>query len=144
MKQFIECKVKHNVLSQDGNTKPVTDAYLVSALTFTEAEKRIVEEVSASFNNEFEVNAVKRSNVDEIVAKDFDPGEDYNKWYAVKTDFITIDERTGKEKHSVFNYLVAAPSLNIALTRFDNFMRKSMTDYEVLAISLTQIVDILS
>ena len=93
MATWFECKVKYDKMTEDGSQKTVTEPYLVDALSFTEAEARITEEITPFISGEFKVTAVKRTNTAEIFWK-----EGGDKWYKVKVNFCTIDEKTGKEK----------------------------------------------
>ena len=65
-----------------------------------------------------------------------------DKWYKVKLTFITIDEKTEKEKHSIVHYLVQARSTGTAQQAINDVMSKSMIDYETVSISETKILDV--
>ena len=93
MATWFECKVKYDKLSENGQQKTVTEPYLVDALSFTEAEARITEEITPYISGEFKVTAVKRTNTAEIFWD-----ENGDRWYRVKVNFITIDEKTAVEK----------------------------------------------
>lgn len=97
MQHYIECKVRYQKMMEDGSEKMVNEPYLVDAMSFTEAEKRITEEMSVYISGEFRVDAVKKSNASEVIFSDVD---DDDKWYKAKLQFITIDEKTEKEKRS--------------------------------------------
>ena len=81
--------------------KTVTESYLVDALSFTEAEARIIEEMTPFMSGEFTVSAVKREKISDVF---YDATGD--KWYKVKTNFITIDEKTAVEKKTASFMLV--------------------------------------
>ena len=55
MNNWYECKVKYEKTLENGIQKKVTEAYLVDALSFTEAENRIIEEMKPYISGEFEV-----------------------------------------------------------------------------------------
>ena len=91
---WFECKVKYEKLTENGQQKAVTEPYLVDALSFTEAEARIIEEMTPFVTGgELKVTAVKRTNIAEIFWD-----EEGDKWYKVKVNFVTIDEKTAVEK----------------------------------------------
>ncbi len=96
--------VKSTTIKQwkNGSIKKVKRPYLVDALSFTEAEARIIEEQTPFISGEFTVSAVKRTKISEIFRDDT-----ADKWYLVKAAFITIDEKTATEKRSVVQFLVA-------------------------------------
>ena len=119
--------------------KSVTEPYLVDALSFTEAESRITDELSLYIQGEFNVEAVKKCNASEVLFSDVDEDD---KWYKAKLQFITINEKTGKEKRSNTTYLVQAKSLARALRYVDEYMGKTMTDYDIVGLNETKIMDV--
>ena len=119
--------------------KKVTEQYVVDALSFAEAEARITEEMSAYISGEFEVTDVKKAAYKEVFFSDDDTADRY---YRAKLDFITIDEKTEKEKRSRITYLVQAATLRKALTSIDDVMAGTMIDYDAAAISDTKIMDV--
>ena len=124
---------------EDGRNKKVTEVYTVEALSFTEAESVITEEMSHYISGEFDVRAITRAPYGEIFFSDADSD---NKWYRAKLAFITIDEKTEKEKRSNVVYLVQAASLDNARQYVKEVMSKTMIDYEVVSISETPIMDV--
>lgn len=111
---------------EDGRNKKVTEVYTVEALSFTEAESVITEEMSHYISGEFDVRAITRAPYGEIFFSDADSD---NKWYRAKLAFITIDEKTEKEKRSNVVYLVQAASLDNARQYVKEVMSKTMIDY---------------
>ena len=124
---------------EDGLQKKVTEAYVVDALSFTEAEKRIMEEMSSYISGEFEVNDIKRATYKEIF---FSDDATADRWYKAKLQFITIDEKTEKEKRSNVNYLVQAGTLNGAVKNIDEVMSGSIIDYAIAAVAETTLMDV--
>ncbi len=95
MANWFECKVAYRKIMENGIEKKVNDTFLVDALTFTEAESRIIEEITPFISGEFSVSAVKRTKIAEIFWDD-----SADRWYLTKVAFITIDENSaGKEIH---------------------------------------------
>ena len=141
MAQFIETKVRCKEIQDSGKEKTVTNTYLIDALSFTEAEARATEEVAPYLKGDFEINAVKKSNIAEIVENENDPDED-GRWFDFKVNYIIIDEKTGEEKRKASHTLVKAPDLHTALRRFDNHMRTTLADFEIAAITETSILDV--
>lgn len=119
--------------------KMMNEPYLVDALSFTEAESRITDEMSVYISGEFRVDAVKKCNASEVLFSEVD---DDDKWYKAKLQFITIDEKTEKEKRSNTTYLVQAKSLARALRYVDEFMGKTMIDYDIVGLNETKIMDV--
>lgn len=67
---WYECKVRYDQTQMDGNKKAVTEQYVVDALSFAEAEKRITEEMIPYFSGEFEVTDLKKAAFREIFFMD--------------------------------------------------------------------------
>lgn len=139
MANWFECKVRYDKTMDNGVIKKVTDPYLVDALSFTEAESRITDEVS-HMSSDFSVTAVKRTKISEIFWANWGVGDD--KWYLVKVAFITLDEKTAVEKRSVSHILVAASDFKTALDNFLEGMKGTMADYDIVSISETQLMDV--
>lgn len=138
--QWFECKIKYEKVMEDGLQKQVVEQYVVDALSFAEAEQRITEEMSAYISGEFEVADVKKAAYKEVFFDDDNAASD--RWYKAKLDFITIDERTEKEKRSRVTYLVQATNLNRAMKNVDTVMGGTMIDYDAASISDTKLVDV--
>jgi len=134
---WFECKVRYEKVMEDGLQKKVTKQYVVDALSFSEAEKRITEEMSAYISGEFEITDVKKAPYKEVF---FDDKSD--RWYKAKLAFITIDERTEKEKRSNVTYLVQAATLDGAVKNINEVMDGTMIDYEKSNIAETKIMDV--
>ena len=137
MATWFECKVKYDKMTEDGSQKTVTEPYLVDALSFTEAEARITEEITPFISCEFKVTAVKRTNTAEIFWK-----EGGDKWYKVKVNFCTIDEKTGKEKKTPNYMMVQAIDFKDAYDVFMEGMKGTMADFEISQIVETMIMDV--
>jgi hypothetical protein len=106
--QWFECKIRYEKTMDDGLQKKVTEQYVVDALSFSEAEERITEEMSSYISGEFDVTDIKIATYKEIF---FSDDEAADRWYKAKLQFITVDEKTDKEKRSNVNYLVQAATL---------------------------------
>ena len=134
---WYETKARFEQLQEDGCNKMVTEAYMVDALTFTEAEARTTEEVSQYVSGELDVVAIKRTNIKEVR---YNAGGE--KWYNCKLVFITLDEKSGKEKKSSYNILVQADSIDEGKKQLVEHMQGSMQDWELKSITETNIVDV--
>ena len=136
---WFECKIRYEKTMEDGLQKKVIETYVVDALSFTEAEQRIMEEMSSYISGEFEVNDIKRTAYKEIF---FSDDEMADRWYKTKLQFITIDEKTEKEKRSSVNYLVQAGTLNGAVKNIDEVMGGTMIDYVISSVAETTLMDV--
>jgi hypothetical protein len=137
MANWFECKVRYDKMQENGAIKKVSEPYLVDALSFTEAEARIIEEQTPYISGEFSVNAVKRTKISEIF---YD--ETGDKYYLVKVAFITIDEKTAAEKKTSTLILVQAADFKTALDNFVEGMKGTMADYEIQSITETALMDV--
>lgn len=137
MATWFECKVKYDKLAENGQQKTVTEPYLVDALSFTEAEARIIEEITPFISGDFKVTAVKRTNTAEIFWD-----EEGDRWYRVKVNFVTIDEKTAVEKKTANYIMVQAADFKKAFDNFMAGMKGTMSDFEVASITETAIMDV--
>ena len=137
MSFWIETKVRYNKVMEDGALKSVTETNIVNALSFTEAEARIIEEITPYISGDFTVSAVKKINISEIF---YD--EKGDRWYKVKVLFITLDEKSGVEKQTANYMLVQASDFHNALENFIDGMKSTMADFKITSISETNIMDV--
>ncbi|MBP5213435.1 MAG: DUF4494 domain-containing protein [Bacteroidales bacterium] len=137
MNNWYECKVKFEKTLENGIQKKVTETYLVDAMSFTEAENRIIEEMTPYISGDFEVTAVKKNRISELFA---DPEGD--RWYRAKVMFVTLDEKSGNEKKSPSTMLVQAKDFQMAVKNLEDGMKGTMSDWEINTISETSILDV--
>ena len=136
---WFECKIAYETVMEDGLQKKVSENYVVDALSFTEAEKRIMEEMSSYISGEFTIKDIKIAQYKEIF---FSDEEMADRWYKAKLQFITIDEKTEKEKRSNVNYLVQAGTLKGAVSNIESVMGTTMIDYVIAAVNETTLMDV--
>ena len=136
---WFECKVRYEKTMEDGTIKKVTEVYVVDALSFSEAEKRITEEMSLYVSGELENSNLKIAPYKEIF---FEVSDLADKWYKAKLAFITIDEKTDKEKKTSVNYLVNAGNFNSALKNINEIMEGTMIDYQTCNLTETTIMNV--
>ena len=139
MHNWFECSIRYEKVMEDGKNKKVTESYLVDALSFTEAEARIIQEMTPFITGEFTVSDIKRKNYTELFASTSDLAD---KFYKVKLYFITLDEKSGCEKKNAVFVIVQASDLRDAVKRLDEGMKDTMADYEIASVSETPIMDI--
>lgn len=129
--------------------------YLIDAITFAEAEHRVIEyligerrKVADADNKAAadtlidldggECVTLKKVNISEVT-----DGENKEYWYKVKVMFISFDEKTGKEKLSPSNMMVAANSVAEAVKITENSMKGTMSDWRMVAVTETDILDLI-
>ena len=136
---WFETKIKYQKMQEDGTEKAVTEYYIVEAMSCTAAEASVIEEITAYCSGDMSVPSTKEANFGEIFFSDL---ADDDKWYAAKLQFITIDDKSDKEKRTNVVYLVQAKSLARALRYIDEVMGKTMIDYDTIGINETPIMDV--
>ena len=119
--------------------KKVTEPYLVDALSFTEAEARIIEEITPFISGEFTVSDIKRANYSELFSSEEEAAD---RWFNCKLAFITLDEKSGAEKRTTVHVLVQAADLRDAVKKLDAGMKGTMADYIICSVSETAIMDV--
>lgn len=137
--KWFEASVRYDKTMDDGMQKKVTELYVVDAFTFAEAEATVIERMKVYVSGEFEVKNLTPATYGEIFFSDKDSDD---RWYKARLQFITIDEKTEKEKRSTVTYLVQAASVSGALKNVDEVMGGTMIDYVVAGISETRVMDV--
>ena len=134
---WFECKVRYDKMQENGMVKKVNEPYLVDALTFTEAESRIIEEMKPYISGEYSISSEQKTKISEIF---YHEGGD--RYYLVKAAFISYDNKTDTEKKSISQILVQACDLEEALNNFNEGMKGTVDDYTIVSIAETAIMDI--
>lgn len=137
--KFYEVKIQYQEMQEDGKEKKVTEQYVVEALSFTEAETHIIEEMTPYISGEFDVVSEKIAPFNEIFLSDNSTDD---KWFVSKVSFITIDEKTEKEKKQTFRYLVQAATSELALDYTKELLSHGMSDYRIDAVQDTPTLDV--
>ena len=137
--KFYEVKVQYRKLLEDGKEKKVTEQFVVEALTFTEAESRIIEEMAPYVSGEFDVVSEKIAPYNEIFLSENSTDD---KWFVSKVGFITLDEKTAKEKKHTFRYLVQAETSEKAIDYTKEMFSHGMSDYSIEAVQDTPTLEV--
>lgn len=138
MSAWIEFKARYEKLQDNGQTKLITEPYLVDALSCTEAEARVTDELRPFINGEFNVTSCGKTKISEVFNLD---GEG-DRFYKAKVNFITIDEKTCAEKKTASYILVRAHGFRTAFENFEDGMKGTMADYELEQLCETKLVDV--
>ncbi|MBW1296061.1 DUF4494 domain-containing protein [Aquimarina litoralis] len=134
---WYECKVKYRKINDSGVQKVTTEPYLVDAVSYTEAETRINEEMSAYVSEEFIITNIKVANFAEI-----HPFENSDRWFKSKVSLIAYDEESGKERKTNMYLLVQANDVKEAFDNTNSVMKGTMGDYTIPAIAESPIMDV--
>lgn len=139
MHTWFECKIRYERVMENGMNKKVTEPYLVDALSFTEAEARIIEEMTPFISGEFTISDIKRANYSELFPSD---EESADRWFKCKLIFITLDDKSGAEKKTSTQVLVQAADLRDAVKKLDEGMKGTMADYQIASVAEIAIMDV--
>ena len=137
MNSWFTVKVKYTKQLENGSLKRVNEPYLLAAMTFTDAEARIYEELSAMIRGEFMVTGITRTDLQDIFQY-----EDSANWFKCKITYGVDDEEGEKKKKVAQNFLVSAPDVKEAYLRMEESLAKLMIDYQVISIIASPIVEI--
>lgn len=137
--QWYVCKIRYDKLDGDNTYKKVTEQFVIDALSFTEAEERIISEVSQYIHSDFEVRDITLAPYKEVW---FSGEISDDRWYKAKLAYISIDEKTQKEKRSSLSYLVEAQTMRRAVHNIEMVMDSSMLNYLITSVVETQIIDV--
>lgn len=137
---FYECKVRYEKTMDNGMNKKVTETYVITALSFTESEGRIIDKMKLYVGNrDMNVTAIKIASYKEVLFSDADTDD---KFYKIRCNFITLNENNGKEKKTAVDYLVQAATVEGARRNLDEVMSETMIDYVIVSVVETNIMDV--
>lgn len=136
---WFETKVQYDKIMENGLEKKVTEQYVVDAMSFTDAESVIIKEMKPCISGDFFVKAIKRAAFGEVLFSDNDTDDRY---FKAKVQFISIDEKTEKEKRSNVVYLVQAANIDVARNYIKEHFEHTLIDYETVQLADTPILDV--
>lgn len=139
MHTWFTCKIRYEKVMENGMNKKVTEAYLVDALSFTEAEARIIGEMKPFISGEFTVKDISRANISEIFPSDEEAAD---RWFKCKLVFTTLDEKSGSEKKTANYALVKGASLDDATKKMHEGMKGTLSSYSIESVVETAIMDV--
>lgn len=138
--KWFECRVRYGQMQETGLLKKVTEQYVVDALSFTEAEERIIEGVTPPcIRGGLEIVGIKPASYRDVC---FSEDAQADRWYKVKVVFFTLDEKSGKVKRTPYPFLVQAASLDAAVQNVTTAMKDTLGDYEKATVTETKILDV--
>ena len=141
---WVEVRVSYDGVTEKGENTNMKETWLVRAATFAEAESRATEKVCASNGVEdVDVEACVKRNIDAVWVSSLN--DDLMKFYKVRCEGLLVNSSTGKERIVKRDYLVLSPNMLDAYETFVKCMSDSdFSEFEVLGINLTHIVEVLS
>lgn len=137
MNEWFECKISYEKEIEGGKSTKISENYLVDAVSFIEAETRLMDKMGSFINGEFKVETVKRDKVYELFrAKEGDI------WFKCKLEFITLDETSGKEKKTKVSVYLQSTKIDDVVKQLNENMKDTMCDYDIISIIRTNILNV--
>jgi hypothetical protein len=137
MQKWFKCVVNYLKIDDDGRERKVSEAYLIDAVTYTDAEARIIAQLATMVRGEFVVKQITQTNIVEIF-----PHKVGEWWFIGKISIVTIDENAGKEKKTNNAFLIAADDIKQALKRLEEGLEYILVPYKITSLAISNIVDV--
>lgn len=134
---WFECKVKYQKIDENGRERQVNENFLLDAVSFTDAEARIIAMMQSMVRGEFIVTDIRKSKIAEVFP--FEVGE---WWFRATINLVAIDEEAGREKKLRSIYLIQADDIGEALTRLDESLSFLIVPYVISALAVSTIADV--
>lgn len=125
---------KYEKMQENGAVKRVSEKYLCDALSIVEADAVVTENLKPYISGDFFTSKVENSPIAEVIGD-----KEADKFYLAKVAFVTIDERSGKEKKTVSQWLIGGTDFNDAYEMMLREINKCMADIEIVSLAETQI-----
>ena len=136
MAEWYNCKIKYFKPCGDGPVKKVTENYLVDAMSYTEAESRIIMEMEGI--SEFSIQSITKTNINDVVL----PGKDGESWFKTKVTYVVQDEDSEKEKKVTTYSLISATSAKDAYERTEEWLKSMTIPFEIPKVEETNLIDV--
>lgn len=137
MKTWYTCKIRHNKEGEDGFIKQVTEAFLVDAVSYTDAEARITEIAERDISGEFGITQISKTNIAEII-----PDDEAFTGFKCKVVYATVDGDSEKEVRINTYMLIAALHVKQAFEKIEDHFKGMVVPYEIPSITQTNIIDV--
>jgi hypothetical protein len=137
MQIWFECKVKYVKVTESGKEQTVTENFLLDAVSFTDAEARIIRQMQQMVKGEFSVTDIRKSKIGEVF-----PFENGEWWFKATINLVMVDEEAGREKKLRTFYLIMADDIKEALTRLEESLSYLVIPYVVSSVTVSNIIDV--
>lgn len=136
MSDWFTVKIKFFTQQENGSINFKTESYMLNAMTFTEAEARLLT-IMTEYIPEYELLACVKTKVSGVIID-----ETQEKFFKAKLSFVSADPDGGKEKKVTENYIIQADGLIEAYQKLETRMAGSIVDWEIPSISQINITDV--
>ena len=133
---WFSCKIKYFKPNNEGLSKSVTETYLIDAMSYTEAESRIMLEMEGI--SEFTIQSITKTNINDVVL----PGKEGEVWFKSKVTYAVQDEDSEKEKKVTSYILISATSVKDAYERLEDWLRGMTIPYQIPKVEETTFMDV--
>lgn len=137
MRTWYVAKVKHQKEDDDGRVRNVIEQFLIDALSYTEAETRVYEEMEVIVRGEFYVTSLTKTKIIDVFQY-----EDADFWYKCKITYSVTDADSGKEKKVVNEMLVTASNAKEAYDRIFESLDNMLVTFRVTEIIESPIMEV--
>ena len=138
MRTWFLAKVKYQKEDQEtGLLKSVTEPYLFDAMSYTEAETRVYEELADSIRGELSVPRITKTKYIDVIRYD-----DSDIWHRCKVTYFVADGDSGKERKVTNLLLVTAHDVKQAYDRIRESLSTMMVSFRVPEVVETPIVEV--
>lgn len=141
---YCQVKIRYTAVQQNGSEKEITETYLFSAVSFADAETKAAEYATDFQFTDFQVTALTNCRISEIVRQTDESKHPVPLWFRAKLDYITLDERTARERHTKQNVLVEASCFEHANDIVAKYIADSVADIRLLSLTETNIIDVIT
>ena len=139
MNAFFEVSIRCSEITEEGKVKKHRKKYLLDSVSFSEAEARIIEELKEMIQGDFCIEAIKKSNITEVVDSN-DANDD--KWFKAKVAIIDCDSISGKEKRANQYFLVAGSDVDKSLENLQKSLSTYVVPFEIVQVGDSNIMDV--
>jgi hypothetical protein len=133
---WFSCKIKYQKQEESGKVTNMSEQFLVDAMSFTEAEARLYFELGSTIR-EFTL-----TNISKMTLHDLFHYEDSEIWFKCKVVYVSVDEKSGKEKKVTNTMLVSANNAKQAYDRVEESLSTMLVPFEITDVNQTAIVEI--
>jgi hypothetical protein len=137
MKSWFNCKIKYFKEDEQGRIIKLNESYLFDAVSYTEAESRVLEELSGAIRGEFTVTNITKANFVDIYNYD-----ECDIWYKCKVSYQEYDEKSEKEKKVNQQILISADNVKDAYDKLHGNLSEFLSDFDIPSITETSIIDV--
>jgi hypothetical protein len=129
-------KIRYQKEDEAGSLKTINEAYLVDAVSYTEAEARMFE-IVASNTPDFQLTNLTKMKLSEVFFEE--NGSEI--WYKAKVQYISFDEKTQKEKKTPHIMLINAENPKDVFEALTKNLG-NLNDYQITDINITTILEV--